>query len=493
MLLSTWLSILAATIGACIGSFLNVVIYRLPRGLAVNRPSRSFCPHCGRGVAGYDNVPVLSYVWLRGRCRQCRAPISVQYPIVELTAALLFVATVDVFLVARWRDGLWQWPGDAPIVLAHGLLWAGLLATSVMDIEAYYLDIRVTWVIAGVGVTANAIWTPTLRVDWIRPGPASAAGTVAAVAVLGLMTLWAVLRGPGHDGPAGVDTHDAAGMSPPTDAAGATPAASAADGAESAQPRAGLRRPGPVAILAVVVGAAGVIGYIVWMAVSPTGPTTPAAGPGGAPPTVPGLSAAARLAVATALLLVAITLAGSIPRDADTEVFDAIEAESESARRTVLGELGWLAPAAVAFAGVAAVVAYATPEAPPGRLGWLGWSVGETWRPLLGLATGLHGWLIAGAFGWVVRIGFTLMFGREALGVGDIHILAAAGAVAGWPVVVIGFFLSAPLALLGAAVFALRRRSRAIQYGPWLGLGMFLAAAAQDRIIDSMHLRWLLH
>ncbi|HEX7049256.1 MAG TPA: prepilin peptidase [Longimicrobiales bacterium] len=81
----------AALLGAMLGSFLNVCIYRLPAGESVVRP-RSHCPACGAGIAWYDNVPVLSYLILRGRCRACRVPISAQYPIIELAVALVWAA-----------------------------------------------------------------------------------------------------------------------------------------------------------------------------------------------------------------------------------------------------------------------------------------------------------------------------------------------------------------------------------------------------------------
>ena len=83
-------------LGLIFGSFLNVCIYRMPRGLSVVRP-RSACPNCGKQIAAYDNVPVLSWLWLRGRCRHCHARITPRYMIVELALGLLFLACFAEF------------------------------------------------------------------------------------------------------------------------------------------------------------------------------------------------------------------------------------------------------------------------------------------------------------------------------------------------------------------------------------------------------------
>ena len=84
-------SILVVVLGLLVGSFLNVVIHRLPRGESVVRP-RSRCPHCGYSLPWYLNIPVLSYLAIRGRCLKCKASISIRYPVVELLTALLFLA-----------------------------------------------------------------------------------------------------------------------------------------------------------------------------------------------------------------------------------------------------------------------------------------------------------------------------------------------------------------------------------------------------------------
>jgi leader peptidase (prepilin peptidase)/N-methyltransferase len=103
--------VVVGVFGAIIGSFLNVVIHRLPREESVVLPS-SRCPSCGAAIAFYDNVPVLSYAMLGGRCRSCKAHISARYPAVEALTAGLWVTTA-------WRDGVtWALPFDLIFVTA---------------------------------------------------------------------------------------------------------------------------------------------------------------------------------------------------------------------------------------------------------------------------------------------------------------------------------------------------------------------------------------
>ncbi|MDQ6827974.1 MAG: prepilin peptidase [Gemmatimonadota bacterium] len=89
-------NVFAFLVGACIGSFLNVCISRWPAGESVVTP-RSRCPRCGASIAGYDNIPILSWLVLRGKCRGCALPISVVYPLVELVTALVWLAAVTEF------------------------------------------------------------------------------------------------------------------------------------------------------------------------------------------------------------------------------------------------------------------------------------------------------------------------------------------------------------------------------------------------------------
>lgn len=85
------LTVLCAVLGLIVGSFLNVVIHRVPLGESVVSP-RSRCPRCGHEIGALDNIPVLSWLLLRGRCRQCQAPISIRYPLVEVLTSVVFVS-----------------------------------------------------------------------------------------------------------------------------------------------------------------------------------------------------------------------------------------------------------------------------------------------------------------------------------------------------------------------------------------------------------------
>jgi leader peptidase (prepilin peptidase)/N-methyltransferase len=137
---------LALLIGLCIGSFLNVVIYRLPLGQSLVSPG-SRCPKCGYELRWFDNVPVLGWLLLAGKCRQCRAPISAQYPIVELVTALLFV------LVA------WLTP-VGPLLVSRLILVAILVALFGIDLEHQILPNSITLPGILVGLMFSAIAPP---------------------------------------------------------------------------------------------------------------------------------------------------------------------------------------------------------------------------------------------------------------------------------------------------------------------------------------------
>lgn len=140
------LTLCAAVLGALIGSFLNVVIWRLPRGESLIAPP-SHCTACGARVRWYDIIPVLSYLLLRGKCRACGRGFSAEYPLVEAINAALYG------LIA-WRFG---WTPALPVYLA---LASALLAASVIDLHHKILPDRITLPGIAVGLAASATLLP---------------------------------------------------------------------------------------------------------------------------------------------------------------------------------------------------------------------------------------------------------------------------------------------------------------------------------------------
>jgi leader peptidase (prepilin peptidase)/N-methyltransferase len=166
-------AVLAALLGLCVGSFLNVVIYRLPRGQSLASPP-SRCPKCGKRLSWFDNIPVLSWLVLRARCRQCGEPISIQYPIVEIITA---AAAVVVVLATP----------PSVLVLSRLVLTGILIALFVIDLELQILP--------------NAITLPGIVVGFLfslvaPPGPiASALGILLGAGVLyGIAAAYYVVR-----------------------------------------------------------------------------------------------------------------------------------------------------------------------------------------------------------------------------------------------------------------------------------------------------------
>ncbi len=160
---------LVVVVGLVIGSFLNVVIARLPERRSLWRP-RSACPACGTTIAWHDNIPVLSYVALRGHCRVCSAAISWRYPAVEAVTALLFAAAYERFGPT----------GDFAVAAA---LLAALIVITAIDLRLQIIPEAVTLPGIVVGFVANLA---TLRVSWVD----SAIGIVVGGGIF-----WAILEG----------------------------------------------------------------------------------------------------------------------------------------------------------------------------------------------------------------------------------------------------------------------------------------------------------
>jgi leader peptidase (prepilin peptidase) / N-methyltransferase len=169
-------SAFAFVLGAAIGSFLNVCIYRLPREISVNKPRRSFCPNCKVPIPWYQNLPLISWVVLRGRCANCGSRITFRYLGVELITALLFLA---VWLIFPWQTAIAYWVFVSILIVA-----------TFVDLEHFIIPDEVT-----IGGTIAGI-VASFAVPALMSTDTRLAAVVRSMlaAALGYLILWIVLE-----------------------------------------------------------------------------------------------------------------------------------------------------------------------------------------------------------------------------------------------------------------------------------------------------------
>lgn len=160
----------AFVVGATVGSFLNVCILRIPEeGVSIFYPRGSRCPYCHTDIRWYDNIPILSWLWLRGRCRVCKAPISIQYPLVELVTAVLAVAVVKRF-------------GLHPVALVWFAFLCALLVITFIDMAWWIIPDVITLPAIPIGVgLAYLVGDPMPSWQSSAIGAAAGAGLFLAI------------------------------------------------------------------------------------------------------------------------------------------------------------------------------------------------------------------------------------------------------------------------------------------------------------------------
>lgn len=174
-----WTWIVGLFIGAAIGSFLNVVIYRMPLGLSLSNPKHSFCPSCKKQLAPIDLIPLLSWLFLRGRCRQCGAQVAARYFIVELITGGLWAVFWWQYLIAGWD--VWR-------CVALCLLSAALVAAIFIDLKWYIIPDQVNafMLLVGIGYgTVLLVQDKPAAYTWGIP-------SFVAGAFVGFGALWAI-------------------------------------------------------------------------------------------------------------------------------------------------------------------------------------------------------------------------------------------------------------------------------------------------------------
>ncbi len=167
----------AVVLGAVVGSFLNVCIYRMPLDLSVNEPRRSFCPACKKQIAWQHNLPLFSWLFLRARCANCGSRIAFRYFGVELLTAALFLA---VWLVFPW-----------PIAVAFWVFVSLLIVATFIDFEHFIIPDEITLGGVGAGILASLIVPELMQTDMRL----AALVRSALAALLGYGLLWLVLEG----------------------------------------------------------------------------------------------------------------------------------------------------------------------------------------------------------------------------------------------------------------------------------------------------------
>ncbi|MBL8887835.1 MAG: prepilin peptidase [Phycisphaerales bacterium] len=404
-------------LGASAGSLINVLVYRLPLGLSVVTPP-SRCPSCETRLTWRENIPIFGWIFLGGRCRFCRSRISAEYPIVEFTVAVLFAGFYFLWYLV---------PADArPLGVPIGEIappWAGPGTGFVSPLGQTWPIFLLFLVLLGCLVAMTLVdaktFTIPLVLTWV---PALAAVVIHPLTALSVQLkaghLWR--SAPGWDWV--------------------------------------IPTPGPNGWYWVGFGVGGAIGLSVSLILLASGLITRS---------FADYEEWEKQTTAT------VPPEGEQPPDQQE-----LWLRYPHARREMVKELAFLAPPALG----AIIGGWATDRLIAMTAGWsfdpiTGSFVTHFPVPLwLAALTGvLLGYLVGGGVAWFIRIFGSLAFGKEAMGLGDVHLMAAVGACLGWIDAVIAFFLAAFVgvawALLGAVFGGLRRQ---LPYGPHLAVASVL-------------------
>jgi len=458
--------------GTVVGSFINVVVYRTPRSIGIVRPASS-CPACGTTLTWRENFPLLGWIWLRGRCRFCKSPISAEYPLVELLVGLLFAAVYAVWFmrpsilqtlgmdVNVWRPE-WAQAGlmrTWPMVLIVLTLLGSLVAATLVDAKTFTIPLVVPWTAGLAGVLihpAHAAWfqiagdgLPRSPFPWTIPVPHDwrwTAAVLAGAAGLGISNALLALgwlRRSFADFEAWEREQTA---SPPGTSPGSPEAAQAAEHHQTQDTPFG-----PILLRTLLFTGPGIAGMAIGFAIG-----------------LPQNAAMSGMGIGMAVgLVIGAFLRRLVPAEADEA--EPIWTQYPHARREMIWEAAFLAPVLL-LGGLAWWTLGGAAETPP------------LW--VRALAGSLLGLLAGGGIVWVIRILGTLAFGKEAMGLGDVHLMAAVGACVGWIDPILAFFLAPFFGIawtIATALLAslLRRSGTTLPYGPHLAAATLLVIFAK--------------
>ncbi|MCK4914433.1 MAG: prepilin peptidase [Planctomycetes bacterium] len=351
-------------VGCCVGSFLNVIIYRLPRDKSLVMPP-SACPNCGKRIRFYDNIPLISWLVLRAKCRNCKAKISARYFIIELLTGIIFAGLFVLYFHVGIRDGIGSFLGGGWFVYTiHIILIAALIAASAIDLELWVIPVFLCWFVTAVGLLGSGLAPFAIKAEIISkylllPSASADTASLAAGAAIGL-------------------------------------------------------------ILSMLLLATGII-------------------------------------------------KGSYLTENEDE-------ESEfNHRLEVCKEIVFLLPLIIC-----SIAAYWIVKNNPEIHNW--WQNFSQVPFVAGFAGSLWGYFIGCGVVWAARIFGTLGFGKEAMGLGDVHLMGAAGAVIGAEMAFIAFFIAPFFGLAWALWLMFFKKTRQIPYGPFLSLAVFTVMIFHDKI-----------
>ena len=376
-----WFVIIFA-FGCCVGSFLNVVIYRLPRDKSLVTPA-SACPACGKHICFYDNIPLVSWLLLGAKCRYCKAPIRPRYFFVELLTGLVFTGLFLLYFRTDLRAGVPSFlQGGWFIYLISIILFAALIAASAIDLELWVIPLSICWFVTAVGLVGSALGVyiigPALICDnALLPSASANTASLAVGGAVGLAISWVLLS-------TGLikrsyETEDR--------------------------------------------GQKAVIG-------TPYG------------------------------------------EDRSEQKFNH--------RLEICREIIFLLP--IIICSLAAY--WISRKSPPIHAWWVDFSQMPVIAGLLG---SLWGYFVGCGVVWATRIFGTLGFRKEAMGLGDVHLMGAAGAVIGPVLVVVAFFIAPFFGLTWAGCQMFSKKIRQIPYGPFLSLAIFVVMIVHDWIFSYLN------
>jgi len=382
--------------GCCIGSFLNVVIYRLPRDKSLVTPP-SACPACGRHIRFYDNIPLVSWLLLGRKCRYCKASISPRYFLIELLTGLVFLGLFILYFQVNLRDGIKLDAGGGWFIyLLHIIMLGAFVAASAIDLEHWVIPLSICWLVTAAGFIGSAVGVYIIDPALIRaysllPSASANTGALAVGAMAGLVISWVLL---------------VSGL------------VKRSYESEISEDEKGIEQKNSKEEIA-------------------------------------------------------------IPNNEEESAGPDWTSNGVNHRLEVCREIIFLLPIIVCSIALLWIVREVTPVG--------AWWENFSQHPVVaGLLGSLWGYFVGCGLVWGIRIFGTLAFGKEAMGLGDVHLMGAAGAVIGPLYVVVAFFVAPFFGLAWAGFQMFFKKIRQIPYGPFLSLGIFVVMILHDWIRDYL-------